>query len=148
MLALSTLHTLLSQVLAPPGLHSAVLTMPSGALISFSTVHPKHSSHVRVIAGVASEVWQETRDKDQGMVESELGRILVLPVYDSNNDTTNLPRQPLMLVCLNATDAVSWDDLRTKGDELTTHLGQPLSKFRDVLAAPKPPPPRSQIPLR
>lgn len=53
----------------------------------------------------------------------KFGRIVVVPIDDdadfpdgaNEDDTENKPvRQPLMLLALNATDAVDWEDLQEK----------------------------------
>ncbi|KAG7099829.1 hypothetical protein E1B28_001637 [Marasmius oreades] len=88
MLVLSTLHTLLSQVITPStGLHTAILSTPAGQLVCYASDAGRPKDEIRVIVGLSGEVWQETlslgsediRSKT-GMVSSELGRILVLPV--------------------------------------------------------------------
>ena len=78
----------------------------------------------------------------------------MLPVEETQ--TAQVPDggcQPLMLLTLNATDAVEWDDLKAKvkykdsptaenihpylvqGKVLAAHLAKPLSRFREHLAA-------------
>jgi hypothetical protein len=148
MLVLSTLHNLLSQVLFLPHLHTAVLLTPAGQLVSVATDPARPKDEIRIIVGLAGEVWQETREQGFGMVDSEvirdisywsmvdwrryiqkLGRILVLPVDDAPEalpppQTQPQPQpsqaleeedhQPLMLLALNSTTAVDWDELQTK----------------------------------
>lgn len=181
MLALSTLHTLLAQVLVPPALHSAVLVTQSGALVSFATHHPKLKDHVRVIAGLSSEVWQETRDKDHGMVDSEVTLICIyfMLLNQCSIEAWTYPRvaclrdlgqccaiaSPTFDACMSQChrccimgrasnegthsfhDAKCWTHVYFKGEELTSHLAQPLAKFRDVLT-PSYVPPRTPAPLR
>ncbi|KAJ7634153.1 isoprenoid synthase domain-containing protein [Mycena polygramma] len=117
MLVLSRLQDSLSAVLSPPSLHTAVLLTPSGQLVSFSSYPSRCKDEIRVIAGLSGEVWQETQEQGSGMVDSELGRIVVLPV-DEPPELLPQPLpddyQPLMLLVLNSTDAVEWDDLQTK----------------------------------
>jgi len=158
MLVLSTLHNLLSQVLALPSLHTAVLLTPAGQLVSVASDRQRPKDEIRVIVGIAAEVWQETKDQGFGMVDSELGRVLVVPVDEMpDSRSRSIPplkedREPLMLLALNATPDVSWEELQTKGKILASHLAKPLSKFREHLAvarptlpmsAPTSPPPRS-----
>ncbi|KDR85618.1 hypothetical protein GALMADRAFT_234587 [Galerina marginata CBS 339.88] len=143
MLMLSTLHTLLSQVLSSPNLHTAVLLTPSGELVSSASEPARPKDEVRIIVGLCGEVWQETREQGCGMVDSELGRIIVLPVdefEDGPEQVFSEEHQPLMLLALNATDAVEWDELQSKGKALATHLAKPLSKFRELMTVPKPSP--------
>lgn len=72
MLMLSTLHTLLSQVLSPPHLHTAALLTPTGELVSFACDPGRPKDEVRIIVGLCGEVWQETRQQGHGMVDSEV----------------------------------------------------------------------------
>ena len=43
---------------------------------------------------------------------AQLGRIVVVPVQETERES--VPGAPLMLLALNATDAVGWDDLQAK----------------------------------
>ncbi|KAJ7874508.1 hypothetical protein B0H14DRAFT_2718005 [Mycena olivaceomarginata] len=138
----------LSQVLSPPALHTAVLLTPSGQLVSFSSYASRPKDEIRVIAGLSGEVWQETQEQGSGMVDSELGRIVVLPVDEPPELQLPLPEdyQPLMLLVLNSTDAVEWEDLQTKGKALASQIAKPLSKFRQHLAVrPRPLPMPSAV---
>ena len=72
MLVLSTLYSLLSQVLSQPGLHTAVLLTPTGQLISVASEPSRPKDEIKVLVGLAGEVWQETKDSRVGMVESEV----------------------------------------------------------------------------
>ncbi|KAJ7750188.1 hypothetical protein B0H16DRAFT_1549772 [Mycena metata] len=143
MLVLSRLQDSLRKILSPPGLHTAVLLTPSGQLVSFASYESRCKDEIRVIAGLSGEVWQETQEQGSGMVDSELGRIVVLPV-DEAPELLPMPLpddyQPLMLLVLNSTDAVEWDDLQTKGKALASQIAKPLSKFRQHLVVHKPPP--------
>ncbi|KAK7063876.1 hypothetical protein R3P38DRAFT_2820943 [Favolaschia claudopus] len=143
MLVLSRLQESLKQVLSPPALHTAVLLTPAGQLVSFSSYPSRCKDEIRVIAGLSGEVWQETQDQGSGMVDSELGRIVVLPVDEPPELLPQpLPEdyQPLMLLVLNSTDAVEWEDLQVKGKALASQIAKPLSRFRQHLAVRKPPP--------
>lgn len=77
MLVLSTLHNLLSQVLCLPHLHTAVLFTPAGQLVSVATDAARPKDEIRVIVGLAGEVWQETRQQGFGMVDSEVSRVSI-----------------------------------------------------------------------
>ena len=74
MLVLSSLNKLLAHVLSPPTIHTAVIFSPSGELIAFESAHAptRPKDDVRVLVGIASEIWTETRDDGEGMVESEV----------------------------------------------------------------------------
>jgi hypothetical protein len=72
MLVLSTLHNLLSRVLSPPNIHTAVLLTPSGQLVSLASDPERPKDEIRIIAGLAMEVWQETKDEEFGMADSEV----------------------------------------------------------------------------
>ncbi|KAK7058627.1 coq1 putative hexaprenyl diphosphate synthase [Paramarasmius palmivorus] len=144
MLVLSTLHTLLSQVLSLPHLHSAILSTPSGQLVCYASDPFRPKDEIRVVVGLSGEIWQETLDNGTGMVDSELGRIMVIPVDEPSEEQSQPPPsktyQPLMLLTLNSTDAVEWNELQAKGKALAKHLARSLGKYREHLASPKPPP--------
>ncbi|KAF9490751.1 hypothetical protein BDN71DRAFT_154937 [Pleurotus eryngii] len=263
MLSLSTLHTTLAHLLAPPHLHTAILFTTSGQLISYasdahdssfnnnnnypdssnssftsntanstsdspsSTLKPKSPTKstsstssaseaeqedadanavgvtggalggsavsgsivgggaiggkrvavsrgsrskddIRVLVGLGSELWGETKGAGVGMVDSELGRIVVVPILglpsapsasasalpstaptpptdsptptdDTIAEKKDAPDAPLMLLALNGTDDVSWDKMRSKAKSLATHLAPPLSKYREYLVVAHPP---------
>jgi hypothetical protein len=130
MLVLSTLHKLLSQILSLPDLHTAILLTTEGQLVSFATDPSRSKDEILVAVGLSGEVWQETREQGYGMVDSEvrhamfsthskissdqLGRILVLAVEEIEEEEDLNEPQPLMLLALNSTDAVEWDELEAK----------------------------------
>ena len=76
MLMLSILHNLLSQVLAPPHLHTAVLFTTSGELVSATSEPIRPKDEIRIIVGLSGEVWQETKEQGYGMVDSEVRFVL------------------------------------------------------------------------
>jgi hypothetical protein len=78
MLMLSILHNLLSQVLAPPHLHTAVLFTTSGELVSATSEPIRPKDEIRIIVGLSGEVWQETKEQGYGMVDSEVRSVLHL----------------------------------------------------------------------
>jgi len=129
-LVLPTLHKLLSQLLALPKLHTAVLLTPEGQLISVASDPSRPKDKARIVAGVSGEVWQETREQGYGMVDSELGRILVLPVMKEHDPEVEA-HEPLLLLALNSTDSVEWDNLLTKGKTLVDHLAPSVDNVRD-----------------
>ncbi|KAL1739602.1 hypothetical protein HDZ31DRAFT_49107 [Schizophyllum fasciatum] len=147
MLVLSALQNLLAQVLDPPALHSAVLFTPAGHLVSYAADAARPKDEIRVVVGIAGEVWLETRGEgagaggkdgtggEEGMVDSELGRIIVLPIVEGGAGA------PLMLLALNGTESVPWEELQSKGRVLAQHLARHLGKFREHLIAPRSPPP-------
>jgi len=129
-LVLSTLNTLLAQLISLPELHTALLLSPEGQLISVASDPSRPKDKARVVAGVSSEVWQETKARGYGTIESELGRILVLPIGQGKG--TSLDDQtPLLLLALNSTDAVGWDELQAKGKSFVDHLSVTVDKLRD-----------------
>ena len=81
MLVLSTLHILLSQVLDLPHLHTAVLLTPAGQLVSAASDPQRPKDEIRIVVGLAGEVWQETKDQGFGMVDSEVNFLALCPVY-------------------------------------------------------------------
>ncbi|KAJ7269303.1 hypothetical protein B0H12DRAFT_1009438 [Mycena haematopus] len=142
MLVLSRLQASLAQILSPPGLHTAVLLTPAGQLVSYASRAGRTKDEIRVIAGLSGEVWQETWREGETEDANQLGRIVVLPVDEPLEMPTPLPEdyQPLMLLVLNATDGVEWEELQAKGKALAAQIAKPLSKFRQHLAVRKPPP--------
>lgn len=78
MLMLSILHSLLSQVLAPPHLHTAVLFTTSGELVSATSEPLRPKDEIRIVVGLSGEVWQETKEQGYGMVDSEVSSDLHL----------------------------------------------------------------------
>lgn len=64
-------------VLSPPRLHTAILFTPSGNLVAHaSDTGVRSKDQLRVLVGLASEVWLEVGDEGMGMVESEVQRPL------------------------------------------------------------------------
>ena len=72
MLNLTNLRVLLTQILSPSTLHTAVLFTPEGQLVSFVADPPRSKDEIRVIVGLGGEIWQETKDHGVGMVDSEV----------------------------------------------------------------------------
>lgn len=72
MLNLANLRTLLSRVLDPPSLHTVALFTPEGELVCYASCPTKAKDHVRVLVGLSTEIWQETREQNIGMVDSEV----------------------------------------------------------------------------
>lgn len=72
MLNLANLRTLLSRVLAPPGLHTVALFTPEGELVCYASDPSKTKDHVRVLVGLSTETWQETREQHIGRVDFEV----------------------------------------------------------------------------
>ncbi|KAH8110591.1 hypothetical protein DFH11DRAFT_754006 [Phellopilus nigrolimitatus] len=136
MLVLSSLNKLLAQVLAPPALHTAVLFTASGALVSFASASARPKDDVRVLVGLASEIWAETREDGEGLVDSELGRIVVLPVASLQEGRP--PKEPILLIALNATDSVEWGELQRKAQGLAAHLAKPLQELQNKIGSPAP----------
>jgi len=139
MLLLSSLHNLLQQVLSLPELHTAVLFTPEGQLVSYASDSSKPKDEIRVFVGVSGEVWQETKQHGIGMVDSEIGRMIVLPVLPlkdnggANKEPVSDEGDPVMLVALNATETVDWDRLRISAKELVYHLEKPVNRLKGRL---------------
>lgn len=76
MLVLSTLSSLLAQLLSPPNLHTAILLTPLGNLVAYATDPPMAEDRVRLAAGLGGQVWREIveleEEEEIGMVESEV----------------------------------------------------------------------------
>ncbi|KAG6846083.1 hypothetical protein H0H87_006447 [Tephrocybe sp. NHM501043] len=144
MLVLSTLHNLLSQALTPE-LHTAVLLTTAGQLVAVAAEGQRAKDEIRVVVGLAMEIWQETQEQEFSMVDSELGRIVVVPVDDAPPSQTQMTKdgehseyEPLMLLALNSTTGGDWEELQAKGKMLAGHLAGSLGKFREYLVVPRP----------
>lgn len=72
MLNLSNLRKLLLQVLSLPLLHTAVLFTPEGQLVSYASDETRSKDEVRVVVGISTEIWKETKDQGIAMVDSEV----------------------------------------------------------------------------
>ncbi|KAI6031359.1 hypothetical protein BKA83DRAFT_4199173 [Pisolithus microcarpus] len=154
MLVLQSLHNYLAQVLSPPSIHTALLVTPEGALVSYASQldceNDQGSTHavnynnkgelgrvrskdeVRKVAGLSAEVWAETRgvDGEEGMVESELGRILVVAVEEPREENSGSAEDPLLLLALNGTTDADWDRMSKKARRLAAFLAPSVSKQR------------------
>ncbi|KAG1738681.1 isoprenoid synthase domain-containing protein [Suillus paluster] len=134
MLNLPTLHTYLTQLLSPTDtIHTALLLTPEGAVVSFALGLLRTQSLQRskdeiwILAGLSAEVWAETRceegdGKGMGMVESELGRIVVVPVDDASPEVQD-EREPLLLLAVNGGAEADWKTMCAKRTSLLTLLG-------------------------
>lgn len=72
MLNLTNLRLLLAQALSTGGANTAALFTPEGQLVSFASEPPRPKDEVRVLVGLSSEIWQESRDDGAGMADSEV----------------------------------------------------------------------------
>ncbi|KAF8524377.1 hypothetical protein BU17DRAFT_84987 [Hysterangium stoloniferum] len=160
MLNLTALRKVLFSVISPPRLHTAILFTPSGDLVAHSSSNNTRSKdQLRVLVGVATEIWLETSDEGIGMVESELGKIIVIPLHREPNaprgrvgrSTSRSPSsassapaanysEPPFLVALNAQDDVEWAEMQIKARGVVNHLAAPLLEFGDRLSPPQPQP--------
>ncbi|KAI0094544.1 hypothetical protein BDY19DRAFT_26281 [Irpex rosettiformis] len=132
MLNLTNLRLLLAQALSTGGVHTATLLTPEGQLVSFASEPPRPKDEIRVLVGLSSEIWQESKEEGVGMADSELGRILVVPAEGSRrlqeeNDDDN---DPFLLLALNASSNVSWDLLEAKAHQVSQYLDKPVSNLR------------------
>jgi hypothetical protein len=73
MLNLTNLRLLLAQALTQGGVQTAALFTPEGQLVSFASQPPRSKDEVRVLVGLSSEIWQESKDHGLGLAESEVG---------------------------------------------------------------------------
>ncbi|KZV67642.1 hypothetical protein PENSPDRAFT_653937 [Peniophora sp. CONT] len=152
MLVLSTLHKLLSQAISAD-VHAAALWTPTGQLVACAHGRGRSKDDVRVLVGLAIEVWTEV--KGFAAAETEIGRIVVVPIEDApapekGKDAEKAePAEPLMLVSLSASENVDWDALEKKAKDIAQLLAKPVGKIRaPLLAAPtKPaaPPTRGRV---
>lgn len=72
MLNLCNLRNVLSRVLDLPLLHTVVLFTPDGELVCYASEPNKTKDRVRVLVGLSTEIWQETREQNIGMVDCEV----------------------------------------------------------------------------
>lgn len=76
MLILPGLHNLLSDILSPPTLHTAVLSTPAGQLIAYASADEKRRKEdVRVIIGLGGEGWTELYEEGNGMIECDVSSL-------------------------------------------------------------------------
>ncbi|CAL1694302.1 unnamed protein product [Somion occarium] len=139
MLDLPNLRTVLSQILSPSSLHTAALFTTTGQLVSFISDPPRSKDEVRVLVGLGSEVWQETKEQGFGTVDSELGRVLVtsvdkVPPPSQQDPAKERKEEPLLLLALNSEKTVPWSELTAKAQELIDYMEEPVSKLRAKLA--------------
>ncbi|KIJ22202.1 hypothetical protein PAXINDRAFT_165447 [Paxillus involutus ATCC 200175] len=101
---------------------------------------PRSKDDIRIIAGLSAEVWAETRDDEtEGMAESELGRILVLPVEvrkKPSGEEEGEGQEPLLLLALNGTLEADWEVMSTKAYRLVAFLAPSVNKHRGLMQAP------------
>jgi hypothetical protein len=73
MLVLSALHNLLTQILSPPDLHTAILLTPEGQLVCTAHEPGRSKDEIRVVVGLCAEVWLEA-GSTQGwaMIDTEV----------------------------------------------------------------------------
>ncbi|KAI0778669.1 isoprenoid synthase domain-containing protein [Trametes elegans] len=141
MLNLANLRTLLSRVLAPPSLHTVALFTPEGELICYASEPNRTKDHVRVLVGLSTETWQETREQGIGRVDSEqLGHLLVLPIESPKKDEDD---EPLLLLALNSQSHVPWEQLELKVS--TAPQAQPQAPPAKDTYFSTPNPPKSPI---
>jgi hypothetical protein len=87
-----------------------------------------------MVAGLGAEVWAETREEGEGMIESELGRMLVLAVEDGGVPGVE-GTEPLLLLAVNGTLEADWDTMRVKARKLATFLAPSVNKHRGMMGA-------------
>ncbi|KAJ3721936.1 hypothetical protein EV361DRAFT_5274 [Lentinula raphanica] len=147
MLKLSTLHTYLNQVLDLPCLHTAILLTPTGQLISYASDPTRSKEDIRSVVGLSGDSFLEVEEQGFAIFEIKgkphLGSIYVQAINEEDSSQDNW--QPLMLLVLNFTNGYDQEVVRLKAKALATHLAKSLSKYRDYLIFPRPPPTSSNI---
>ncbi|CDO73138.1 hypothetical protein BN946_scf185007.g193 [Trametes cinnabarina] len=123
-------------MLAAPELHTVALFTPEGDLVCYASDPSKTKDHVRVLVGLSTETWQETRESKIGMVECELGNVLVLPIGSPKQAEGG---EPPMLLALNADSTIPFNVLEAKGRKLVELLEKPIAQLNHKLAVPSPP---------
>ncbi|KAG0698445.1 isoprenoid synthase domain-containing protein [Suillus ampliporus] len=148
MLNLPTLHTYLTQLLSPTDtIHTALLLTPEGAVVSFACSSTASSNEIWILAGLSAEVWAETRGeegdgKGMGMVESELGRIVVVPVDDASPEVQN-EREPLLLLAVNGGAEADWKTMSASSRRHHSALAQPQTRPSPAPQSQTPTPPKT-----
>jgi len=120
----------------PP--HTIPRTTSSNCSVSSQTLPNSQYSkdNVWILAGLSSELWAETRGEgdesvsEMGMVESELGRIVVVPVDDASAE-----RDPLLLLAVNGGPDADWEVMGAKAKKLGAYLAPSVNKHRSAIEA-------------
>lgn len=89
MLNLANLRILLSRVLDLPVLHTVVLFTPEGELVCYASDQNTNKDRIRLVVGLSTEIWQETREQNIGMVDCEVSALLNTPpttLTDNSSD--------------------------------------------------------------
>ncbi|KIK47418.1 hypothetical protein CY34DRAFT_799368 [Suillus luteus UH-Slu-Lm8-n1] len=119
---------------------SASLHVPgnaaSGSGSSQTMSLQRSKDEIWILAGLSAEVWAETRgeegiEKGMGMVESEVGRIVVVPVDDAMEDE----REPLLLLAVNGGPEADWKAMCSKAKTLGAYLAPSVNRHRSVIEA-------------
>ncbi|KAG1734135.1 hypothetical protein EDB19DRAFT_1728352 [Suillus lakei] len=111
----------------------------SGSGSSQTTSLQRSKDEIWILAGLSAEVWAETRGeegvgKGMGMVESELGRIVVVPVDDVSPELQN-EREPLLLLAVNGGAEADWKTMCAKAKKLGAYLAPSVNKHRGAIEA-------------
>lgn len=111
----------------------------SGSGCSQTTCLHRSKDEIWILAGLSAEVWAETRgeegvEKGMGMVESELGRIVVVPV-DSASPELQDEREPLLLLAVNGGAEADWKTMCAKAKKLGAYLAPSVNKHRSAIEA-------------
>lgn len=99
MLNLGNLRTLLSRVLDLPLLHTVVLFTPEGELVCYASEPNKTKDRVRVLVGLSTEIWQETREQNIGMVDCEVRLLVIVSTVQRMNGA--IARASVGVTCRN-----------------------------------------------
>lgn len=107
----------------------------------------RSKDEVRKVAGLSAEIWAETRgaEGEEGMVESELGRILVLAVEEPQENSGSA-EEPLLLLALNGTTDADWARMSRKARKLAAYLAPSVNKQRGQMQPVSPVSPANGAP--
>ncbi|KAG2341348.1 hypothetical protein BDR05DRAFT_1001737 [Suillus weaverae] len=119
-----------------PPLRRSTECAASGSGSSQTMCLQRSKDEIWILAGLSAEVWAETRgeegvEKGMGMVESELGRIVVVPVDGASQDE----REPLLLLAVNGGAEADWKTLCAKAKKLGAYLAPSVNKHRGAIEA-------------
>jgi hypothetical protein len=111
----------------------------SAASGSGSSQRQRSKDEIWILAGLSAEVWAETRSEDgvekgMGMAESELGRIVVVPVDDASPESQD-EREPLLLLAVNGGAEADWKTMCAKAKKLGAYLAPSVNKHRGAIEA-------------
>jgi len=103
MLVPASLKSIISQVVDAADIRACILLTSTSRLIAYASAPPNAEDLVKVLLGLSAEAWREVQSEfstaeDNGdehgeqlaMVECEVGRVMVLPIYPPTESSPSL----------------------------------------------------------